>query len=245
MSERDRTAGDFRGKRALVTGATGALGGALARRLLDAGARLALPARDPGDLAAGFPEMAAVDGGHFAAACDLTDAGSVARFVEAAVERLGGLDLVANVAGGWAGGKPVHETPVEQWDRMWALNARSAFLVCRTAVPAMLAGGGGAIVNVGSEAARTGGARGAAYAASKAAVVRLTESLAAELAGHGVRVNCVLPGTLDTEANRRAMPDADRSRWVSLDGMADAMLFLLSPAARAVHGAALPVAGPG
>jgi NAD(P)-dependent dehydrogenase (short-subunit alcohol dehydrogenase family) len=109
----------------------------------------------------------------------------------------------------------------------------------------MLARGSGAIVTVASRAALAGDAGVAAYAASKAAALRLTESLAAEVKAYGVRVNCVLPGTLDTPANRAAMPDADRRLWVELDAVADVILFLLSPLSRAIHGAAIPVYGLG
>jgi NAD(P)-dependent dehydrogenase (short-subunit alcohol dehydrogenase family) len=230
---------------ALVTGASGALGSVVARRLLAAGARLVLPDRHPEKLRAGFPEM---DGGAetiLAHECDVTDPGSVAALVRAAEERFGRLDLLCNIAGGFRGGPPVHETETETWDFLMSLNARSVFLVCRAAVPALLRAGGGRIVNVASRGALAGDAGMAAYSASKAAVLRLTESLSAELKEKGIRVNAVLPGTIDTAANRAAMPDADTSRWVEAGALADVILFLLSDAARAIHGAALPVYGLG
>jgi NAD(P)-dependent dehydrogenase (short-subunit alcohol dehydrogenase family) len=128
---------------------------------------------------------------------------------------------------------------------MMGLNARTAFIASRAVAPFMLGQGSGAIVSVGSRAAEKGGARAAAYSASKAAVVRLTESLSAELKAEGIRVNCILPGTIDTPQNREAMPKADTSKWVSLGALADATLFLASNAARGIHGAALPVYGTG
>lgn len=234
---------DFTDQVALVTGASGALGSVVARRLLDAGARLVLPARNPEELRGLFPEID--DGAVLAQACDVTDAASVEALVRAAEERFGRIDVLCNVAGGFRGGSPVHQTEVATWDFLMDLNARAVFLVCRAAVPVLLRSGGGRIVNVASRAALAGDAGVAAYSASKAAVLRLTESLSAELKAQGVRVNAVLPGTIDTAANREAMPGADRSLWVDPEALADVILFLLSDAARAVHGAALPVYGLG
>lgn len=235
---------DFTDQVALVTGASGALGSIVARRLLfETGARLVLPARDPEDLRGLFPE---IDGDTvLAQACDVTDPEAVEALVRAAEERFGRIDLLCNVAGGFRGGAPVHQTDVAEWDFLMNLNARAVFLVCRAVVPALLRSGGGAIVNVASRAALAGDAGVAAYSASKAAMLRLTESLSAELKGQGIRVNAVLPGTIDTAANREAMPGADRSRWVESEALADVILFLLSDGARAVHGAALPVYGLG
>jgi NAD(P)-dependent dehydrogenase (short-subunit alcohol dehydrogenase family) len=140
-------------------------------------------------------------------------------------------------------GPPIHETPDRDWDLMLGLNARTVFNCTRAAVPHLLAAGGGAIVNVSARAALKGSARMGPYCASKAAVITLTETLAEELKDSGIRVNCVLPGTLDTPQNRAAMPDADFDRWVPLPALAEVILFLASPAARAVTGAALPVYG--
>jgi NAD(P)-dependent dehydrogenase (short-subunit alcohol dehydrogenase family) len=216
----------------------------VARRLLAAGARLALPDRQPERLPATFPELRSAPNRVFSEACEVTDAVSVEAFVRAAEGRFGPPDFLVNVAGGFRFAT-VRETSVETWDEMMRLNARAPFLLCRAALPGMLARGGGAIVTVASRAALAGDAGVAAYAASKAAALRLTESLAAEVKAHGVRVNCVLPGTLDTPANRAAMPDADRRLWVELDAVADVILFLLSPLSRAIHGAAIPVYGLG
>jgi len=234
---------DFRDQVALVTGASGALGSVVARRLLAGGARLVLPDRQPEKLRALFPE---IDGGAvLAQACDVTDPDAVDALVQAAVERFGRIDLLCNIAGGFRGGPPVHLSDIETWDFLMDLNARAVFLVCRAVVPVLLRAGGGRIVNVASRGALAGDAGVAAYSASKAAVLRLTESLSAELKAQGVRVNAVLPGTIDTAANRAAMPGADTSRWVDPEALTDAILFFLSDAARAVHGAALPVYGLG
>jgi NAD(P)-dependent dehydrogenase (short-subunit alcohol dehydrogenase family) len=165
--------------------------------------------------------------------------------VEGALRRFGRIDVLVNAAGGYRAGTPVHDTPLETWEFLLSLNARTAFITSSAVVPAMLEQGSGKIVNVAARAALKGGAKSAAYSASKSAVLRLTESLSAELKGSGINANCVLPGTIDTPQNREAMPNADTSRWVAPEALADVILFLASDAARAVHGAAVPVYGTG
>jgi len=123
------------------------------------------------------------------------------------------------------------------------LNAGSVLRMCHAVVPHMLKAGGGRIVNIGAFSALSGKAEMAAYVASKSAVIRLTESMAAELRTSHINVNCVLPSIIDTPPNRAAMPKADFSRWVASEALADVLLFLCSPAARAIHGAAIPVVG--
>jgi NAD(P)-dependent dehydrogenase (short-subunit alcohol dehydrogenase family) len=128
-------------------------------------------------------------------------------------------------------------------DALFDVNVRSMLNMVRAIVPAMLVQQAGAIINVGALAAQKGAAKMGAYAASKAVVVRLSEAMAAELRDANIRVNCVLPGTLDTPANRAEMPDADASKWVSLDDLAQTIVFLASAAATAVQGVSLPVTG--
>lgn len=221
----------------MVTGASGALGGVVAQRLHGAGAQLVLPVRHPERLRLAFDATDRVA----VLPCEITDSESVAAFARTVAERHGGVELLVNIAGGFRGGTNIADTPLEVWDEMIAANARSTFLMCRALLPTMLQRGEGAIVNIASRAAERGGAGVAAYSASKAAVLRITESLAAEIAKSGLRANCVLPSTIDTPANRAAMPDADRSDWVQPEAVADAILFLLSPLSRALNGAALPV----
>ena len=235
---------EFAGRVTLVTGAAGVLGGALARRLLAAGARVAAFDREPGRLerepfGAGAVERLSRH------AADLADPAAVEGAVGEAIARHGRIDHLFNVAGAFAADGPVEETPPETWARMWDANFRSTLNVCRAVVPAMKRQGSGSIVNVGSRGSLAGGADVAAYSIAKTAVLRLTESLSAEGKRLGVRVNCVLPGTLDTAANRAAMPDADPSAWVEPEALVDVMLFLAGPGARAVHGAAIPVYGLG
>jgi NAD(P)-dependent dehydrogenase (short-subunit alcohol dehydrogenase family) len=163
--------------------------------------------------------------------------------VERVSAHFGRIDILANIAGGFTMGPPLHETEDRDWDFMMGLNARSVFNTCRAVVPRMLEQGGGRIVNVSARAATEGKGHMGPYCASKAAVLTLTESLAAEHRDTGINVNCILPGTVDTPQNRAAMPDADHSRWVPTSALADVILFLASDAARCVSGAAVPVYG--
>jgi len=234
---------DFSTRVALVTGAAGNLGSAVAHKLRAAGAQLVLVDHESDRLPRLFPDLAAPPAHFLANGVDLTDAEAVEAMVAEALARLGRIDLLVNAAGGWQGGSPVYETPLETWDLLLDLNARSVFLTCRAVVPAMLERGYGKIVNVAARSGLSGDARNGVYAASKSAVIRLTESLAAELKAKGLNVNCVLPGTIDTPQNREAMPKADHSRWVPPEAIADVILFLASDAAWPVNGAAVPVYG--
>lgn len=230
---------EFSGKAVLITGAAGNLGRAVAEAFGRAGALLALLDRD----AARLEGIYSSPNGRFYASADLMNADAVTRAVDAAAHKFGRLDVVANIAGGFSMGPPIHETPIETWDLMMNLNARSAFYVCRAAIPHLLQTGGGAIVNVSARAAREGKARMGPYCASKAAVITLTETLAAEHRHAGIRANCILPGTIDTPENRRDMPGADFSKWVAPAALADVILLLASSAARAISGASIPVYG--
>lgn len=233
---------DFTGRVALVTGASGALGAVLCRRLLDAGAAIAALDRRPERLLASFADAGARLSAH---AVDLADPAAVDSALAAALARHGRIDHLFNLAGSFAAGGPVEATPLETWRRLMDSNFHSTLFVCRAAVPELVRQGGGTIVNVGSRASLGGDAGVAAYSVAKTAVLRLTESLAAEGKRRGVRVNCVLPGTIDTPANRAAMPDADFGDWVEPDALVDVLFFLSSPAARALHGVAVPVFGLG
>ncbi len=236
---------DFSDRVVIVTGAAGNLGKAVARAFRTAGARLTLVDRAADRLQRLFPDLVGSPDHFLATSVDMTDADAVEAMVDEAVRRFGRVDVLVNTVGGFRAGTPVHETPLETWDFLLNLNARTVFIASRAVIPHMLREGSGKIVNVASRAALKGSARMAVYSLSKSAVVRLTESMAAELKQAGINVNCVLPGTIDTPQNRKAMPQADYSRWVKPEAIADVILFLASDAARAVHGAAIPVYGKG
>lgn len=234
---------DFSDHVVMVTGAAGNLGQAVARAFQAARAKLVLVDRRPDRLQRLFPELADSPDHFLATSVDLTDEDAVQEVVDEALKRFGRIDVLANTAGGWRGGTPVRETTLDTLDFLFNLNARTVFITGRAVVPAMLEQGSGKIVNVAARAALGAASRNGAYAASKSAVVRLTESMAAELVQPGIQVNCVLPGTIDTPQNRQAMPKADHNHWVKPEAIADVMLFLASDAARAVSGAAVPVYG--
>ena len=228
------------GKIALITGAAGNLGRAAAAAFASAGSTLVLLGREEKGLRAAY-------GGEnerrsFAIA-DVTDADSTTRGVQRALERFGRVDILCNIAGGFEMGKPVHETSEETWQHMLDLNARSVLNMARAVVPGMIAARYGKIVNVAAMAALAGKANMGAYAAAKSVVIRLTESMSAELREQGINVNCVLPSIIDTPQNRAAMPKADPSRWVSPQALAEVVLFLASDKSGAIHGAAVPVTG--
>lgn len=228
----------------MITGAAGHLGRAVAARARAQGARLLLLDRDAAALQQAFGEMAQRDGAAVQLlAADLLDRAQLAAGLAPLLQQLGRVDALLHIAGGFRMGEAVHEISERSWDFLMDLNARSLVNVAAVLVPQLLAQGGGRIVTVGAGAALRGGAQMGAYAASKSALIRLTESMSAELRQRGINVNCVLPSIIDTPDNRAAMPDADASQWVHPDALADVMLFLASDAARAVHGAAVPVSG--
>lgn len=235
---------DFKDRVVVVTGAAGALGGAIADAFLAAGVRLVLPDFAGDRLEARFAALRGRADHVLAPGADLTDATAVTRLIDDAAAKLGGIDIVVNTVGGFRGGQPLHESPLADWDVMLQMNLRPTVLVCRAAIPHLLRRGqGGRIVNIGARPGASGVGGLSAYGASKAAVIRLTESLSEELKERGITANSVLPSTIDTPDNRAAMPDADPARWVAPAAVADVVLFLAGHGGRAVSGAAIPVYG--
>lgn len=235
----------FKDKVVLVAGGTGGLGRSVSLAFLAEGAKTIVSYRKDAELAA-LREAAGTAGdsldGHTA---DVTDEVAVRDLVSGIVSRHGRLDVLVNTVGGYAGGIKLWELETKTFDQMLSLNLRSGYALARAAVVPMLKQRSGAIVNVAAKAALDHGAGASAYAASKAAAVALMDSLAEDLNGTGVRVNSVLPSIIDTEANRKAMPDANFATWPKPEEIARAILFLASDEAKVVHGAALPVYGAG
>jgi NAD(P)-dependent dehydrogenase (short-subunit alcohol dehydrogenase family) len=232
----------FSGKVALVAGGTGGLGRSVSLAFLEKGARVVVTYRRQEELDLLTSE--AGDGSRLdGQRVDVTDEAAVGELFEGALARHGRLDALVNAVGGYAGGPNLWELERKVFDQMLDLNLRSGYALSRAAVRVMLRQGHGAIVNVASRAAWDHTAGQAAYAASKAAAVAMIDSLAAELKGTGVRVNSILPSIIDTEANRRAMPEADFAKWPKPQDIARVILFLCSDDARVIHGAAIPVYG--
>ncbi|HEY8606039.1 MAG TPA: SDR family NAD(P)-dependent oxidoreductase [Noviherbaspirillum sp.] len=225
----------LQGKSIIVTGGFGALGRALGAELSSLGARVALLDRSGAapDTPAGILAIGGIDLGDPTAAH-----GAFAQVAS----RFGGVDGLVNVAGAFIWEKLEGGT-IEAWDRMYAINLRTAVVASQTALSFLLGRGAGRIVNIGALASVKAAAGMGAYAASKAGVARLTESLAEELKDTGITVNAVLPSIIDTPANRADMPDADASRWVTPEALSKVIAFLLSDAAAPISGACIPVAG--
>ena len=227
----------------IITGAVGNLGRAVAERVQAQGGKMILVDRASDRLQKIYAEIKQSTQHWLAGDVDMTDPKSVDAMTAEAHQRFGRLDGLVNTVGGFRGGKPVHETDLAEWDFLFDVNLRSTLIACRAVIPYMLKAQSGRIVNVASRNAFQGGANYAAYSAAKTAVLRLTESLAAELKTRGINVNCIVPGTIDTPQNREAMPKADFSTWVPPADLAEVIAFLLSDAARSVTGSAVPVYG--
>lgn len=230
---------EIKGKVAIITGASGNLGRAVAENLYRKGAILVLVDLHNMEITGDFKGNDKV----LSLSVDLSRQESTLEMAQSVLDRFGRIDIVANIAGGFTMGTPVHETSVETWEFMISLNAGTLLNTCRAVIPVMRRQRYGKVINIGARAALAGKALMAAYVVSKSAVIRLTESLSEENKSYGINVNCVLPGIIDTPQNRRDMPDTDFSLWVRPEALADVIAFLASDASRAVHGAAIPVSG--
>jgi len=231
----------FKEKLVLVAGGTGALGQAVTLAFLDQLAHVIVTYRrqeefDTLKKAAGA-NASSLEGHQV----DVTVEAAVRRMIEAILAKSERVDVLVNTVGAYAGGATLWETDSKTFDQMLALNLRSGYVLCRAVVPAMLKQRSGTIANVSSRAALDHAAGMAAYAASKAAAVAMIDSLAAELKGTGVRVNSILPSIIDTGANRKAMPEADFTKWPKPEEIARVILFLCSEEAKLIHGASVPV----
>jgi len=229
----------FGGKVAVVAGGTGGLGKWVSLAFLDEGAKVVVShwvEEEFAELQAmAKPRGTAVEGQHV----DVTDEIAVRKWIEGVLTAHGRVDVLVNAIGGYVGGVKLWEMESQVMERMLGLNLRAGYMLARVVTPVMLRQKGGAIVNVVSTAAWDHAAGASAYAASKAAALAMTDCLAADVKGTGVRVNSILPSIIDTEANRRAMPDADFSKWPKPEEIARVILFLCSEEAKVVHGAAV------
>lgn len=228
----------------IVTGAGGNLGAAAVELLAARGSRLVAMDRTRSSLDRVLGRIGSPERHLGVPGVDLGDPAACVALVEQALDRFGRIDGLVHTVGTFAMADIDHADPAH-WQHLFAANLLTALNMCRAVVPAMRRAGRGSIVTIGAAGAARGGKGMAAYASSKSAVLRLTESLADELKLQGVRANCVMPSTIDTPQNRAAMPNADTSRWVTPAQIAEVIAFLLSDAGAGVNGAAVPVAGRG
>jgi NAD(P)-dependent dehydrogenase (short-subunit alcohol dehydrogenase family) len=226
----------------VITGASGNLGKAVVEALRPI-TRIALFERDASKVEKHFPGILADDRAMVVDSVDLTNAEKVEQAVQKVISKFGRVDSLIHTVGGYRGGTTFHETELSEWEFMLDLNATSSFIICRSVIPGMLENGAGSIVLIGARPGIKGVAKGAAYSASKSAVLRLVESITAEYKTAGIRINAVLPGTIDTPENRVSQRDADHDRWVPPENIASVIAFLISPASKAIMGAAIPVYG--
>lgn len=227
---------------ALVTGGTGQVGSVVVRFFAERGARVFVPYRTLAHWEALRASLGPLAGSVAGAQLDLGSADDAERAVTSAIERYGRLDWVLCLAGGYRPGR-IAETDPTLWEELLAMNLWPTANVLRAAVPWLLERGAGRIVTVGARAALDPGAGSVAYAAVKQAVMTMTLAVAREVRGTGVTANCIAPATIDTPANREAMPNADYSKWVPREQVAALLWYLCSPEAAALNGAIIPIAG--
>jgi NAD(P)-dependent dehydrogenase (short-subunit alcohol dehydrogenase family) len=226
----------MQGKVVLVTGADGGLGRFVTQAFLDAGATVVGTSTKIQPSAFKSDRFTAI-------AASISSLGSAQSLVGQVTSRFGKLDVLAHTIGGFAGGKSVADTDDATFQKMMEINLNSVFHMVRASLPALRASGNGRVIAIGSRAALEPGAGVGAYSASKAAMVSLIRTLAVENKDAGVRANVILPGTMETPANRQAMPKADPAKWVHPVSVASLMVWLASDAGRDVNGAVIPVYG--
>jgi NAD(P)-dependent dehydrogenase (short-subunit alcohol dehydrogenase family) len=230
---------------AIISGGTGALGRAVAEYFVQSGARVAIPWVVEPEV----PMLKKRLGDRFSEAkvflkrADVGDESQIATFVEEVTKKFGKLDILVNLVGGFWGGKSIAETAMAEWQAMFDLNLKPTFLCCRAAVPAMKKNGYGRIVSVSSRSGLQGAGDYAAYAIAKGAIATFTASLAEEVLPENIIVNAIAPSTIDTEANRTAMPKAKHENWVKPEDIARTVGFLCSEDNRVTAGAVIPVYG--
>lgn len=232
----------LKNKVAIITGGTGGLGKAVVSAFIEEGAKVVCTYLIDKELKDCQSLIEVYKTEFYPVKADVTKEKQVTTTVAKACKKFGRIDILANIVGGFAYAEIV-DTDEETWDRMIAMNLKSAFLCSKAVLPHMIGQNYGKIINVSSRPGLKGSAGVGAYAASKAAVMNLTETIADEMKGCDINVNAILPGTIDTPGNRKAMPEADFSKWVKPEEIAKVMVFLVSDDSKPISGAGIPVYG--
>jgi NAD(P)-dependent dehydrogenase (short-subunit alcohol dehydrogenase family) len=231
---------DFSGKVVLITGGTGALGRAVAQAFGTSNAITVVTYiidEEMKDVKTKIKTIAEL------VKADITKEDQAKNLVSHVIETYDRVDILVNVVGGYLGGKSVAELDETEWDKMMSMNLKSAFLISKHVIPLMLSAKHGKIVHISSRTGLKSDGYDSAYSASKSGLIRLVESISEEVKEHNINVNCILPSTIDTEANRNAMPNSDFSKWVKTEDLANLVLFLCSDEAKLINGAAIPAYG--
>jgi NAD(P)-dependent dehydrogenase (short-subunit alcohol dehydrogenase family) len=231
---------DFSNRVVLVTGGTGALGRAVTKAFITSNAKLIssyVVDREVGQLEEQIKSAVRL------IKADIGKEDEVKKLVSSILGNYGQIHILVNIVGGYIGGKSVAELDEKEWDLMMNMNLKSAFLMSKNVIPQMISSKNGKIVHVSSRSGLKSTGYDSAYAASKSGLIRLVESLSEEVKDLNINVNCIMPSTIDTEANRIAMPNADHNKWVKPPDLANVVLFLCSEEGKAITGAAVPTYG--
>ena len=234
---------DFKDEVIVVTGAAGNLGRAVVNEFLKADGCVCAFDHRRGRLKGSFTSAKALGELHLFEGVDVTDREVMIALGEKVLSQVGKVEILVNTVGGFAYGETVYEMSSITWQKMMNLNVQSFLNTSAAFVPGMVEMGHGKIISIGSKSSLQGGGKIGAYAAAKSALLRLTESMAAELKPHDIQVNCVLPSIIDTPENRQSMPSADFSKWVKPEEIAQVILYLSSSMSDVITGAAVPVFG--
>ncbi len=230
---------NFSNKVVFITGGTGAFGRTLVKKFLDSGAKTIASFRNETEAAKlkrVNPEVEIIK-------LDISSEKEILKAVPILIGKFAKIDILVNTVGGYLGGKNVTQLGEDEWEAMMNLNLKSAFLISKHVIPVMKSGNGGNIILVSSKTGLKSDGYDSAYAASKAALIRFVESISLEFREDKININCILPTTIDTEANRRAMPNADFSKWLSSEDLANVVLFLSSSDSKVINGAAIQTYG--
>ena len=231
---------NFSNKIVLVTGGTGALGSSITKAFIESYATVISSYHNDKEIEKiqtdTKPTLQLIK-------ANITNEEEVEKLVSEILDKYGHIDILVNVVGAFIGGKTVVELDEKEWDLMMAMNLKSAFLISKHVTKHMVASKYGKIIHISSKKGLHAEGSDSAYAASKSGLIRLVESLSEETKESNINVNCIMPSIIDTQANRKAMPNADFNKWVEPDDLANVVLFLSSEEAKTITGAAIPTFG--